>query len=111
MYRILVILACSLVLSTTMGCSSWLPSFYKVNVRQGNYVDRSLLAQLKPGMSKNQVQSLLGTPLLTDSFHTNRWDYVYTFQEGHNPMEERRFTLFFEGDVLKRIEGGDTLPP
>ncbi len=111
MYRILVALACSLVLSINMGCSSWLPSFYKVNVRQGNYINRSLVAQLKPGMSKNQVQLLLGTPLLTDPFHANRWDYVYTLQEGHGPMEERRLTLFFEGDVLTRIEGADTLPP
>ena len=62
-------------------------------------------------MSRNQVQLLLGSPLLTDPFHANRWDYVYTFEEGHGPMEERRLTLFFEGDVLKRIEGADTLPP
>ena len=111
MYRILVALACSLGLLCNSGCSSWLPSFYKITIRQGNYIDRSMVAQLKPGMTKNQVQQVLGSPLLTDPFHPNRWDYVYTLREGHGPMEEKRLTLFFQGDVLNRIEGADTLPP
>ena len=111
MYRSLVALACSLGLLLSSGCSSWLPSFYKITIRQGNYIDRSMVAQLRPGMTKDQVQQVLGSPLLTDPFHANRWDYVYTYRKGHQRMEERRVTLFFQGDVLNRIEGAESLPP
>ena len=111
MHRILVALACSLSMLFSGGCSSWLPSFYKITVRQGNYIDRGMIAQIRTGMTKNQVQQILGSPLLTDPFHANRWDYVYTSRVGHGPMEERRVTLLFQGDVLTRIEGTDSLPP
>ena len=111
MYRSLVALACSLGLLLSSGCSSWLPGFYKITIRQGNYIDRSMVAQHRPGMTKNQVQQVLGSPLLTDPFHANQWDYVYTFRKGHQQMEERRVTLIFQGDVLNRIEGAETLPP
>lgn len=110
MHRVLVSFLCSAALAISGGCASWLPS-YKIPVQQGNYIDPSLTTQLRPGMTKEQVQSLLGTPLLTDPFHPNRWDYIYTFGKGTRIREERGVTLYFEGDTLSRIESlGATSP-
>lgn len=88
----------------TTGCESVLPSFYTVPMRQGNYIDQDTLAQLKPGMSKQQVQRLMGTPLVTDPFHQNRWDYYYQFGKGAQISEQRRVTLLFSGATLSTIE-------
>jgi outer membrane protein assembly factor BamE len=67
--------------------------------------NEDMVDQLQPGMTKRQVQYLLGTPLLTDFFNADRWDYVYTIQRGHRSMESRRLTVFFQDDALVRIEG------
>jgi len=83
-----------------------LPFVYKMPIQQGNILTPELVASLEPGMSKRQVRFLLGTPLLTDVFYPNRWDYTYTIRRGHEPMEKKRLTLFFEDDALARIEGG-----
>jgi outer membrane protein assembly factor BamE len=78
---------------------------YKLDVQQGNVIEQKDLNQVKPGMTTRQVQFLLGTPLIRDSFHPERWDYVYSFQPGGKKREEKRITLYFENDRLVRIEG------
>jgi outer membrane protein assembly factor BamE len=93
------------------GCASWLPSFYTIDVRQGNYLDNALVARLRPGMSKTQVQTLLGTPLVTDPFHTNRWDYVYLYEHDGDMQERRRLSLFFNGELLSRFQWLDQMTP
>ena len=82
-----------------------LPFVYKMPVQQGNIITKDMLDELEMGMSRAQVRYLLGTPLLTDMFHTNRWDYTYTMKRGNAPMEKKPLTLFFEDDTLVRIEG------
>jgi outer membrane protein assembly factor BamE len=83
---------------------------YRVSVVQGNFISREAVAQLKAGMSREQVRFLLGTPLLTDIFHADRWDYVFTFKRGDSVIvHERRYTVYFEGDQLVKF-GGDELP-
>ncbi len=82
-----------------------LPFVYKMTVQQGNIITSDMVDQLELGMNKRQVRFLLGTPLLTDFFHADRWDYTYTLQRGHAPMETRYLTLFFQEDALTRIEG------
>lgn len=82
-----------------------LPFVYRMTVQQGNVLNEESIDQLRPGMTRRQVQYLLGTPVLTDFFNTDRWDYVYTIQRGHQPMETRRLTVFFQDDALVRIEG------
>ncbi|MBK8183534.1 MAG: outer membrane protein assembly factor BamE [Candidatus Competibacteraceae bacterium] len=96
----------SLVL--TAGCASLIPSFYTPPVRQGNYIDQSTVTQLHSGMSKQQVQRLLGTPLVADPFHQSRWDYYYQYGKGNHITEQRHLTLFFSGDTLDRIDSGPT---
>lgn len=81
---------------------------YRIDVRQGNYVSQEMVARLKPGMTRDQVRFALGTPLVTDVFHGNRWDYVYRFQPGHGEVQTRRLVVYFENDKLARV-GGDVV--
>ncbi len=82
---------------------------YKVEVVQGNFVSREQVAALKAGMSRQQVRDVLGTPLLTDIFHADRWDYVFTLKRQGVMKQERRLAVFFKGEVLERFEG-DEMP-
>ncbi len=82
---------------------------YKIDIVQGNFVSREQADALKPGMSRTQVRDILGTPLLTDIFHADRWDYVFTFRRQGVEPQARRVTVFFKGDVLERTEA-DALP-
>lgn len=83
-----------------------IPGVYRIDVQQGNNVDQEMLNKLEPGMTKNQVAYVMGTPLLIDTFHPNRWDYLYSYEPGNGDREQRRITLFFdEGETLSHIEG------
>lgn len=77
---------------------------YRIDVQQGNALEQESVEKLKLGMSRSQVRFLLGTPLLADPFHGNRWDYVYNFRKAGKLTEQKRLVLFFEGDVLSRVE-------
>jgi len=85
-------------------------SIYRMEIQQGNYISQEAVSQLKPGMTKDQVRFVLGTPLIADIFHADRWDYVYRRQRTNSrEVEERRVSVFFEGDKLVRLEG-DVMP-
>ena len=82
---------------------------YRIEIQQGNFVSQEMVSQLKPGMSKDQVRFVLGTPLITDSFHADRWDYVFRRQRVNSlELEQRKIAVFFEDAKLKRIEGDVT---
>ena len=68
---------------------------YRIDVRQGNYVTQEMVAQLKPGLSREQVRFIRGSPPVADMFHVDRWDYVYRFQSGHGEPQQRGMTVFF----------------
>ena len=82
---------------------------YKIDVVQGNFVSREQVEALQPGMSRQQVREILGTPLVTSLFHSNRWEYVFTLKKPSAELQTRKLTVFFEGDVLARSEG-DEMP-
>ncbi len=82
-----------------------LPFVYKMTVQQGNIITEEMVDDLELGMSKRQVRYVLGTPLLTDFFHTDRWDYTYTIRRGHQPLEIRYLTLLFKEEQLIDIRG------
>jgi len=88
------------------GCSiaDWVNP-YRIDVRQGNYVTPEMVAQLKTGMRPEQVRFVLGTPLIVDPFHSDRWDYVYRFKPGRGEASERRLTVLFKDGVLAELEG------
>jgi outer membrane protein assembly factor BamE len=81
---------------------------YRIDVRQGNLVTQDMVAQLRPGLTKDQVRYVLGTPMLTDIFHADRWDYVYRLQNGDGEVQQRRLAVFFENGKLVRL-GGDVV--
>jgi outer membrane protein assembly factor BamE len=76
---------------------------YKVEVQQGTVVTSENVGKLKPGMSRSQVSFVMGTPLLADAFHADRWDYVYFLRKRDRIVEQRKVALFFDGDTLKDI--------
>ena len=82
-----------------------LPGVYRIDIQQGSIIDSEMLARLKPGMDKNQVQFIMGTPPLVDPFHTDRWEYLYTFSKGGQQRKQRHITLHFEDDKLAYIDG------
>jgi len=101
-----------LPLSLLAACAS---PVYKLDIRQGNMVTQEMASQLKAGLTKDQVRFILGTPLVADMFHADRWDYLYRFRPGRHPddVEQRHLVVFFENGKLARV-GGDVqaaLPP
>jgi len=96
------------------ACSNYsanLPSIkpYRMDIQQGNVVTPKMMMQLRPGMSKAQVKFIMGTPLVTDPFHSNRWDYFYQMRKDGKIIEQRRVIMEFENDKLARIRG-DVIP-
>ncbi len=100
--------ACCLLL-TLAGCGSnfGFPGVYKINVEQGNVVTEEMVEQLRPGLNRRQVRYIMGTPLIEDSFHSDRWDYRYLLRNGNQTIAETQLTLWFEDDELVRAEGPD----
>lgn len=89
---------------TACGGNQWgFP--YRADVQQGNWITAEQVAQLRPGMTREQVRFVLGTPTLQDIFHTNRWDYPYYQKPGYGDAQERKFTVWFENDQLARWSG------
>ena len=103
------LLACLAALAVLSGCGL----VYRIDVQQGNYVPEDVAARVKEGMTKPQVRALLGTPLLNDIFHANRWDYYFSNVKGGKPEDRTRFTIYFENDKVVRVEGKarPALPP
>ncbi len=89
------------------GCTSVdkIPFVHRIDVQQGNVVTQENVDLLKPGMSKRQVRFTLGTPMIADAFHADRWDYVYRMEPGKGEIEQKRLTLYFKGDALSSITG------
>ena len=92
----------SLLLCLTLlsGCNSELLTIYKIDVQQGNAVEVEKVEQLTIGMTKEQVKFLLGSPMLTDIFHPERWDYVYFLIPGYGEQERRHVSIIFSGDKI-----------
>ncbi len=98
---------CLIVSCFFVGCGSKLPAMksYKMDIQQGNVVTSKMLLQLRPGMTKSQVRFIMGTPLIVDSFHGNRWDYFYQLRQQGKVVEKRRVILDFDKDLLTTVRG------
>lgn len=91
----------SLTLATAVllsGCNT-----YKMEIQQGNYISREELATVRPGMSEAQVREILGTPLLVDDFHKDRWDYVFYLHSPGEAVKRSSATVFFQNGVVRDI--------
>jgi outer membrane protein assembly factor BamE len=118
MRKLLTILLVSTTISFLAACSTAkslneemrvlvtdMPGVYKINVRQGNVISQDMVDQLRPGMDKRQVKFLLGTPLLVDPFHKDRWDYFYNLKKGGRQSERERITIIFKDELLAALKG------
>ncbi|MCP5279814.1 MAG: outer membrane protein assembly factor BamE [Thiobacillus sp.] len=99
-----------LIVLLLAGCGGWSSpidklSPYKIDIQQGNAITQEMLDKLKPGMTPSQVRFILGSPMVQDPFHPNRWDYVYRYAKAGKTVEQRRVTVVFQDDKLKGIEG------
>ena len=99
----LLIFVSLLTLSACSGLS--VAGVYRVVVEQGNVVTQEMVDQLKPGMTTRQVRYILGTPLLKDSFHNDRWDYIYSIKNGDELRDQSRLTVYFADDKLTHFSG------
>jgi outer membrane protein assembly factor BamE len=94
------------VVLSACGSTNWgFP--YRPDVQQGNWITAEQVSQLQQGMTREQVRFILGTPTLQDIFRTDRWDYPYYNKPGYGKEQERKFTVWFEGDALVRWEGDE----
>ncbi len=101
------------------GCTSVQPTAdrwlgfitpYRIDIMQGNVVTKELAEQVKPGMSREQVRDLLGSPLLSSAFHAERWDYVFTLRRQGVEPQRRSVVAYFTDDKLERLETPSDLP-
>ena len=107
--------ACALAAFALSSCQTvdkYMPQWrtfgvYKLDINQGNYLTQDMVDKLKVGMTTAQVQSTLGTPLLADPFHADRWDYIYRFTRQDKLVESREFRVWFVDAKLARWEGDE----
>jgi outer membrane protein assembly factor BamE len=116
-HHISTIVSATAVLLSLSACTNSLVSDgmtritpYKVEIVQGNVVTREQVDKVQPGMTREQVRGLLGAPLLTDLFHGDRWDYVFTVRRKGEMAERRNVVAHFDGDKLKKIDAPSDLP-
>lgn len=105
-YRTLVLSVFCLCLAACSAVPNYFNA-YKIDVQQGNVLSQDMVSQLKPGQTRDQVRFILGTPLITDIFHQQRWDYVYLYHNGKTgAVEQRKFAVYFDKDnLLERVAG------
>jgi outer membrane protein assembly factor BamE len=95
------------VQATKLQKFMWVFSPYRPDIQQGNFVSQEMLNQLKVGQTRDQVRFILGSPLLNDVFHQDRWDYPFYLARGNGELTTSRVTVFFKDDKVERFEGGN----
>ncbi len=104
----LLISSCVTALS---ACADWLPEAHKLDLQQGNTVKLEQLEGISIGMSKTEVRRIMGSPMLSDPFHNQRWDYIYRFIPNKGFERKSLLTLYFEEDVLVKIDDSKYVEP
>ncbi len=88
------------------GCSTLqFPGLYRLPIEQGNIITQEMVDQLQPGMSRSQIEYIMGTPLIKDSFNEDRWDYIYSLRKSDGSREQKTLTIFFDGDKMVYYSG------
>jgi len=110
------LIACTLAIGTLLaGCESLQRTDtllgaitpYRIDIVQGNAVTREQAALIKPGMNRLQVREILGTPLVTDPFHADRWDYIFSLRRPNTQVQRRSVVVMFEHNLVKSITAPD----
>ncbi len=95
------------VQSTKLQKFLWVFSPYRPDIQQGNFVSKEMLAMLEVGQTRDQVQFIMGTPLLRDIFHSDRWDYPFYLQRGNGDLTSAKVTVHFKDGKVAKIDGGN----
>ncbi|MDD1613784.1 MAG: outer membrane protein assembly factor BamE [Methylococcaceae bacterium] len=98
LFTSLTLVSCSTILNN-------LPGVYRLEIQQGNIIDQAMVDQLRPAMNKRQVVYIMGSPMLDNVFHKNRWDYLYSNQPSGEDRVQKQISLFFENDQIVGIQG------
>ena len=106
--RSLLAVFCVLALN---ACADWLPEAHKLDLQQGNTVKLEQLEAISIGMSKTEVRKIMGSPMLSDPFHNQRWDYIYRFIPNKGFERKSLLTLYFEDDLLVKIDDSEYIEP
>lgn len=101
----LLAVAAPLTMTACETIFNHMPGVYKIDIEQGNMIDQSMVNQLRPNMTKRQVLYIMGSPMLADTFHEQRWDYLYSNQPGGEDRLQKRLSLYFNGDNLAGVQG------
>ncbi len=102
-------MACSFVIIS--ACTQWLPEAHRLDFQQGNTVKLEQLEGIEIGMSKTEVRKIMGSPMLSDPFHNQRWDYIYRFTPKKGFERKSLLTLYFKEDVLIKIDDSEYVEP
>ena len=107
------LLVFSLLTSTTLlsACADWLPEAHKLDIQQGNTIKLEQVESLEIGMTKSEVRKIMGSPMLSDPFHSQRWDYIYRFIPNKGFERKSLLTLYFEEDMLVKIDDSEYIEP
>lgn len=106
MQKISFIFITSLLVSSISGCSNFkFPWVYQLRIQQGSYIEQDMINQLEKGMSKSQVQYVMGTPIIQDTFNTDRWDYYFNIKRGGDTIKEYHYIMQFEDSKLLSWNG------
>ena len=103
--KYLILVGCILTMTACGTRLFQFPGVYKISITQGNVITQDMVDQLRPGMTKRQVVFVMGTPMVADPFHQDRWDYVYNFQPGGGERVGERVTILFQDDQLVQLTG------
>ena len=98
-------------ITTLSACTSWLPEAHKLELQQGNTVKLEQLEGVAIGMSKSEVRKIMGSPMLSDPFHDQRWDYIYRFIPNKGFERKSLLTLYFKDDLLVRVDDSEYVEP
>ena len=98
-------------ITTLSACADWLPEAHRLDLQQGNTVKLEQLEGITIGMSKSEVRKIMGSPMLSDPFHDQRWDYIYRFIPNKGFERKSLLTLYFENDLLVRIDDSQYVEP
>jgi outer membrane protein assembly factor BamE len=110
--RVVALFCSMLALAGCGNVSSFrFPGVYRIDIPQGNIITQEMVDQLRPGLTKRQVNFILGTPLIRDTFDQDRWDYVYSYQPGGGERVQERIVVFFDENGLVRFDGDFTQSP
>ena len=104
----LLVVFCMLALN---ACAAWLPEAHKLDLQQGNTVKLEQLEAISIGMTKTEVRKIMGSPMLSDPFHNQRWDYIYRFIPNKGFERKSLLTLYFEDDLLVKIDDSEYIEP